>query len=208
MNQDDKTGNVTATIQEIARYNMVLTEAIFELLAEKGILTGVEVKDRVEKLKTETKLQFRWLQWGERLSSPLYIQSGAFPRREIAFIQQLPVLPNLTLSSRISNHYFSECVAAVEQRCPLAISLQQALIATLRQALVENANEVELDTERYPIGLTPKRSLRQVDIVFEGNKIRGLEQNPETKSQRAEIGAVRQKGDAVCQRGSLCGKCG
>ena len=62
MDQDDKTGNVTATIQEIARYNMVLTEAIFELLAEKGILTGVEVKDRVEKLKTETKLQFRWLQ--------------------------------------------------------------------------------------------------------------------------------------------------
>ena len=62
MEQDDKTGKVTATIEEIARYNMVLTEAIFELLAEKGILTGVEVKERVEKLKKETKLQFRWLQ--------------------------------------------------------------------------------------------------------------------------------------------------
>jgi hypothetical protein len=62
MKQDSKTGNVAATIQEIARYNMVLTEAIFELLAEKGILTGVEVKERVEKLKKETKLQFRWIQ--------------------------------------------------------------------------------------------------------------------------------------------------
>jgi hypothetical protein len=60
--QNDKTGEVTASIQEIARYNMVLTEAIFELLAEKGILTGIEVKERVEKLKAETKLQFRWLQ--------------------------------------------------------------------------------------------------------------------------------------------------
>jgi hypothetical protein len=62
MEQDDKTGKVTATIQEIARYNMVLTEAIFELLAEKGILTGAEVKERVQKLKSETALQLRWLQ--------------------------------------------------------------------------------------------------------------------------------------------------
>ena len=41
---------------------MMLTEAIFELLAEKGILTGAEVKERVAKLKRETQLQFRWLQ--------------------------------------------------------------------------------------------------------------------------------------------------
>lgn len=62
MEQDDKTGKVTATIQEIAQYNMLLTEAIFELLAEKGILTGAEVRDRVTKLKSETALRFRWLQ--------------------------------------------------------------------------------------------------------------------------------------------------
>jgi hypothetical protein len=62
MEQDDKSGKVTATIQEIAQYNMLLTEAIFELLAEKGILTGVEVKERIKKLKSETKLQFNWLQ--------------------------------------------------------------------------------------------------------------------------------------------------
>ncbi len=62
MEQDDNSGKVTATIKEIARYNMVLTEAIFELLAEKGILTGVEVKERIQKLKAETHLQFRWLQ--------------------------------------------------------------------------------------------------------------------------------------------------
>ena len=62
MKQDDKTGTVTATIQEIAYYNMFLTEAIFELMAEKGILTGEEVKERIKKLKRETPLQFRWLQ--------------------------------------------------------------------------------------------------------------------------------------------------
>jgi hypothetical protein len=62
MQHDDKTGKVTASVQEIAHYNMLLTEAIFELLAEKGILTGVEVKERIVKLKAETQLQFRWLQ--------------------------------------------------------------------------------------------------------------------------------------------------
>jgi hypothetical protein len=62
MQQDEKTGKVTATIQEITHYNMMLTEAIFEVLAEKGILTGVEVKERVAKLKRETPLQLRWLQ--------------------------------------------------------------------------------------------------------------------------------------------------
>ncbi len=60
--QDDKIGKVTTTIQEVAYYNMFLTEAIFELLAEKGVLTGEEVMERVKKLKSETRLQFRWIQ--------------------------------------------------------------------------------------------------------------------------------------------------
>lgn len=54
--------NVTATIQEVAYYNMFLTETICELLAEKSILTGEEVKERVKKLKSKTQLQFRWVQ--------------------------------------------------------------------------------------------------------------------------------------------------
>jgi len=55
---DSKEGNVTASIQEIAQYNMLLTEAIFEILAEKNILNGAEVLERVKKLKAEAKLNF------------------------------------------------------------------------------------------------------------------------------------------------------
>jgi hypothetical protein len=62
MEQDDKTGKVTTTIQEVAYYNLFLTEAILELLAEKGILTGEEVLERVKKLKSESPVQFRWMQ--------------------------------------------------------------------------------------------------------------------------------------------------
>ncbi|MGA2481566.1 MAG: hypothetical protein ABSF92_00430 [Candidatus Acidiferrales bacterium] len=62
MKHDDKNGKMTASMEEVAYYNMFLTEAMFELLAEKGILTGAEVLERVKKLKKETHPQFKWLQ--------------------------------------------------------------------------------------------------------------------------------------------------
>jgi hypothetical protein len=75
----------------------------------------------------------------------------------------------------------------------MAISFEQALIEVWRQALVENSEVVVLGTERYPVRLTPKRRLRQVDFVFDGNKIRGLEQNPDTKSQWAQMARAGKK---------------
>jgi hypothetical protein len=57
-----KGGKVTASVKELAQYSMLMTEAIFELLAEKGLLTGEEVKERIKKLRAETTINFRWLQ--------------------------------------------------------------------------------------------------------------------------------------------------
>jgi hypothetical protein len=54
----------------------------------------------------------------------------------------------------------------------MTLSFGQILIEVWRQALVENAKTVELGSERYPVRITPKRGLRQVDFVFEGNEIR------------------------------------
>jgi hypothetical protein len=72
-------------------------------------------------------------------------------------------------------------------------SFEQVLTDVWRQVLVENADVVELDTEHYPVRLTPKRHLREVEFVFDGNKIRGLEQNPETKSRWAQMARVGEK---------------
>ncbi len=66
-------------------------------------------------------------------------------------------------------------------------SVEQTLIEVWRQALAENAKFVELGKARYPVRRTPKRGLRQVDFVFDGYEIRGLEQNPETKSRWAQM---------------------
>ncbi len=72
-------------------------------------------------------------------------------------------------------------------------SFEQTLIEVWRQTLVENTNFVELGKERYPVRMTPKCGLRQVDFVFDGNEIRGLEQNPETKSRWAQMARSAKK---------------
>src|SRR5438445_4900286 len=72
-------------------------------------------------------------------------------------------------------------------------SFEQTLVEVWRQALVESANFVELGKAPYPVRKTPKRGLRQVDFVFDGNEIRGLEQNPETKSRWAQMARAGKK---------------
>ena len=72
-------------------------------------------------------------------------------------------------------------------------SFEQTLVAVWRQALVENAEIVELGDKRYPVRRTLKRSLRQVDFQFDGNQIRGLEQNPQTKSRWAQLARSGRK---------------
>jgi hypothetical protein len=75
----------------------------------------------------------------------------------------------------------------------MELSFKQALIEVWRQTLVENAKSVELGTERFSVRRTPKRGLRQVDFIFEGNEIRGLEQNPQTKSRWAQLARSGKK---------------
>lgn len=66
-------------------------------------------------------------------------------------------------------------------------SFEETLIEVWRQALVENAKVVVLGKERFPLRRTSKRGLREVNFVFDGNELRGLEQNPETRSRWAQI---------------------
>ena len=75
----------------------------------------------------------------------------------------------------------------------MKLSFEQALINVWRQTLVENATAVELDGNRYPVRRTPKRGLRQVDFIFDGSEIRGLEQNPQTKSRWAKLARSGKK---------------
>jgi hypothetical protein len=72
-------------------------------------------------------------------------------------------------------------------------SCEQTLIDVWRQVLVKNASVVVLGTEHSPVRKTPKRRLREVDFVFDGNEFRGLEQNPDTKSRWAQMARSGKK---------------
>lgn len=66
-------------------------------------------------------------------------------------------------------------------------SFENTLIEVWRQALVEDAPAVQIGKEQYSVRRTPKSGLRQVDFVLDGREIRGLEQNPNTKSRWAKL---------------------
>ena len=75
----------------------------------------------------------------------------------------------------------------------MKLSFEQTLIEVWRQALVENAKTVELGADRFPVRRTSKRGLREIDFIFDGNEIRGLEQNPQTKSRWAQMARSGKK---------------
>jgi hypothetical protein len=75
----------------------------------------------------------------------------------------------------------------------MRLSFEQVLVEVWRQTIVENAKAVELGSERFPVRRTPKHGLRQVDFTFDGNEIRGLEQNPQTKFRWAQMARSGKK---------------
>lgn len=73
------------------------------------------------------------------------------------------------------------------------MTLEEALVAIWRQAMVDAADSVELAGRRFPVHFTPRKNLRQVDFVFRGKPLRGLEQNPRTRSRWAEMARAGAK---------------
>lgn len=71
--------------------------------------------------------------------------------------------------------------------------LQDILIDVWRQTLVDGANYVQIGDKKYPIRQTSRRRLKQVDFRFEDHELRGLEQNPDTKSRWAKMAREGKK---------------
>ena len=73
------------------------------------------------------------------------------------------------------------------------MTFEEALISVWRQALADGSSSVEVDGEKYTVRSTAKRKLKQIDFVFDGQEIRGLEQNPDTKSRWAKMAREGKK---------------
>ena len=70
---------------------------------------------------------------------------------------------------------------------PTLSQLEEVLISVWRQTLIDDAKSVEIDGNKYPVKTTAKRRLKQVDFRLEDHELRGLEQNPDTKSRWARM---------------------
>jgi hypothetical protein len=71
--------------------------------------------------------------------------------------------------------------------------LNDILVSVWRQALLEDAPEVEVESRRSAVRRTSRHRLRQVDFLFDGQALRGLEQNPETRSRWAQMARAGKK---------------
>jgi hypothetical protein len=75
----------------------------------------------------------------------------------------------------------------------MTTALEDALLAVWQQSLVKNKKTVALDDESFPVRFTAKRRLEQIDFQFDGRDLRGLEQNPDTKSRWAAMARAGKK---------------
>jgi hypothetical protein len=69
----------------------------------------------------------------------------------------------------------------------MSASFESALFSVWQQSLIELKKTVDLDNESYPVRQTSKSKLKQIDFRFEDRQLRGLEQNPNTKSRWAKL---------------------
>jgi hypothetical protein len=75
----------------------------------------------------------------------------------------------------------------------MVTDLEDILVSVWRQVMMENSKVVQLDGRRFPVLQTSRSKLREVNFEFEGQTLRGLEQNPNTKSRWAELARAGKK---------------
>jgi hypothetical protein len=64
----------------------------------------------------------------------------------------------------------------------MSADLEATLLSVWQQGFINKKESVEVGGESFPIRQTAKSKLKQVDLRFEDRELRGLDQNPSTKS--------------------------
>jgi hypothetical protein len=90
----------------------------------------------------------------------------------------------------------------------MTANFEETLISVWRQALVEDRKTVTLEGVHHPVRPTRQSKLREVDFRFEEQKLRGLEQNPNTNSRWAQLAREGKEGHAIPKRRPIHRQCG
>jgi hypothetical protein len=82
------------------------------------------------------------------------------------------------------------------------MTFEAALLSVWRQSLIDHSKTVDLGDQSFAVTKTSARQLKQITFQFEGRTIRGIEQNPVTKSRWAALARVGQKVMQFVENGS------
>lgn len=83
--------------------------------------------------------------------------------------------------------------------------LSSVLMDVWSQVLLHDSKVVRLGSETFPVIRSKKKRFRQVYFVFDGMSITGLEQNPDAKSNWAEMAREGIKVMQFVQNGKYIG---
>jgi hypothetical protein len=71
--------------------------------------------------------------------------------------------------------------------------LEETLISVWKQVLVDESATVNVCGKKFRVQRTSRSKLREVDFECYGGKLRGLEQNPSTRSNWAKLARQGKK---------------
>jgi hypothetical protein len=97
-------------------------------------------------------------------------------------------MPRPQQAGRLSEHAIKLVDAVEEQN----VFIEEALIDVWRQVLQDRSKSVTFGDQIFIVKRTAG-GLLQIDFVLDGIEIRGLEQNPNTKSKWAEMAGSGKK---------------
>jgi hypothetical protein len=75
----------------------------------------------------------------------------------------------------------------------MSTSLEEILISVWQQVLVDESSTVSVCGKKFRVQSTSRSKLREVDFECDGEKLRGLEQNPSTRSNWAKLAREGKK---------------
>src|SRR5581483_6586895 len=75
----------------------------------------------------------------------------------------------------------------------MSSNLEEILVSVWQQVMIEDAATVKVAGKNLRVQKTSRSKLREVDFEIDGEKLRGLEQNPDTSSNWAKLAREGKK---------------
>jgi uncharacterized protein YgiM (DUF1202 family) len=72
-------------------------------------------------------------------------------------------------------------------------NLEKILVSVWQQVMIEEAATVNVAGKNFRVQKTSRSKLHEVDFEIDGEKLRGLEQNPDTSSNWAKLAREGKK---------------